>query len=101
MEAVKREAVEELKCELNNPMLFLEQDFKLSNAEGHIFVFIEPFCGDKSALELREGQGWGWFTMDEIVNLKMIGHDMEIARKIVTSIRKTTYITPPLRSSKP
>lgn len=81
-EAVCREAREELNCELKSPELFLEQDFTIDDKKGHMYVFIHSFYGDKSGLELREGQGWGWYKATEINCLKMIEHDREMVRNI-------------------
>jgi 8-oxo-dGTP pyrophosphatase MutT (NUDIX family) len=91
VEAVKRETMEELQYELKNPILFLERDFKLPNAEGHLYIFVEPFYGDKESLKLCEGQGWGWFSIDEIDDRKMLDHDKEIAKKIIDGIRDGDY----------
>jgi len=81
-EAVCREAREELNCELKSPELFMEQDFTIDDKMGHMYVFIHSFYGDKTGLELREGQGWGWYKATKINCLKMIGHDREMVKKI-------------------
>jgi len=86
IDGIKREAIEELQYELKNPIFFLKKNFRLPNAEGHLYIFIEPFYGDKSSLKLCEGQGWGWFSIEEINDCKMIEHDKEIARKIIECI---------------
>lgn len=77
-EAVQREALEELNYKLIAPVLVVERDFKLPNGEGHMYVYIEAFYGDKSTLQLCEGQGWGWFKSNELDRLKMINHDREV-----------------------
>lgn len=81
-EAVRREALEELGYELSGPRLVWEQDFRVGDVEGHMYVFVEPYYGDKSALLLREGQGWGWFKHEEISGLQMIDHDRDIVRRV-------------------
>lgn len=81
-EAVCREAREELNCELKSPELFMERDFTIDDKMGHMYVFIHPFYGDKTGLELREGQGWGWYKATETNCLNMIGHDREMVEKI-------------------
>ena len=55
LDAIKRETIEELQYELKHPTLFLEQDFKLPNAGRHLYIFVEPFYGNKSTLKLCEG----------------------------------------------
>lgn len=81
-DAVRREAFEELNYKLKFPQLFIEQDFKINNAEGHMYIFIEAFNAYKSELKLQEGQGWGWYDTSGIEALKMIDHDRRIARTI-------------------
>ena len=78
IEAAKREAWEELRCHLQNPKLVHERDFALVDAVGHMHVFIQRFTGDPSTLELREGQGWGWYHLAETRELKMLDHDREV-----------------------
>lgn len=80
--AVRREALEELNCRLQAPILVLDQDFKEGSTEGHLYVYVEPFVGDKAVLKLREGQGWGWFKESEIGKLKMVDRDRQIIRFI-------------------
>jgi|SRR3990172_282 len=81
-DAVRREAVEELNYKLKFPQFFTERDFKIGDAEGHMYVYIEAFDGNKSELKLQEGQGWGWYSISEIDTLKMIDHDRQIANLI-------------------
>lgn len=82
-DAVRRETLEELGYELIAPELMVERDFKLSNAEGHMYVYIEAFYGDKSTLQLCEGQGGRWFKNDELDKLKIIDHDREVIRVVM------------------
>lgn len=78
-QAVYREAHEELNHKLKAPKLINDRDFILLTGEkGHLYVFIDKFCGDKSFLRLQEGQDWGWYGKTEIKDLKMIEHDREI-----------------------
>lgn len=81
-DAVHREALEELNYKLKFPQFFTERDFKIGNAEGYMYVYIEAFDGNKSELKLQEGQGWGWYSISEIDTLKMIDHDRQIANLI-------------------
>jgi 8-oxo-dGTP pyrophosphatase MutT (NUDIX family) len=77
-QAAEREALEEINYELKSPQLVLEQDFKEGIYDGHMRVYIENFCGDKSGLKLNEGQGWGWFSESQAESLKMIDRDRQI-----------------------
>lgn len=81
-DAVRREALEELNYEVNAPRFFLEQDFRIGNTNGRMYVFIEAFYGNSDDLTLREGQGWGWYKASEIDKLKMIDHDRQLIRSI-------------------
>jgi 8-oxo-dGTP pyrophosphatase MutT (NUDIX family) len=82
LEAVCRETLEELRYKLKTPRLALEQDFELGTIEGHMWVYVDKFEGDKSVLELREGQGLGWYSSEETKELRMIEHDRIVVAKI-------------------
>ena len=86
--ALYRETFEELRYRLSAPVFLLEQDFRIDALEGHMHVFVEALAGEKSALELLEGQGWGWFTVDEIAPLKMMEHDRSVVRSADTHIKR-------------
>ena len=86
-EALRRETLEELGYKLTAPELIFEQNFRLSNAEGYMHVFVEEYLGDKSAIELNEGQGMGWFDENELRELKIINHDREALRVIMDYIK--------------
>lgn len=75
---VRREALEELNYKLRKPKLFAEQNFRLDNIEGYMYVYIDAFYGDKSGLKLNEGRGWGWYNLPDIGRLKMAGHDRKL-----------------------
>jgi len=92
---VRREAYEELNYKLKAPRFFIEQDFRIDAVEGHMYVFIEAFNGNKSALKLQEGQGWGWYKASEIDDLKMVDHDRQLVKSINLYLKnnnKTTTI---------
>ena len=90
-DAVRREAFEELNYELKFPQLFIEQDFKINDAEGHMYIFIEAFNAYKSELKLQEGQGWGWFRDDEIDSLEMVFRDRCIIKSLGLFIDKISW----------
>ena len=94
-DGVRREAYEELNYKLKAPRFFIEQDFRIDAVEGHMYVFIEAFNGNKSALKLQEGQGWGWYKASEIDDLKMVDHDRQLVKSINLYLKnnnKTTTI---------
>lgn len=86
IEAIRREAYEELQCTLKDPKCIFEQDFELDVAAGHMRVYVDAYFEDKHALVLQEGQGWGWYTQEEIKNLKMIEHDRRVIEEVVLYI---------------
>ena len=94
-DGVRRKAYEELNYKLKAPRFFIEQDFRIDAVEGHMYVFIEAFDGNKSALKLQEGQGWGWYKASEIDDLKMVDHDRQLVKSINLYLKnnnKTTTI---------
>ena len=80
--AVYREALEELGYHLKNPKLVFQQRFSVDGQVGFMNVFVEHFTEDKSLLELREGQGWGWFSQREMAPLRMVDHDRVVIAEI-------------------
>lgn len=87
-DAVRRETFEELNYELVNPILVIEKEYREGKVEGRMYVYIEPFYGDKSTLVLLEGQGWGWYNKSEMSKLKMVERDRHTI-DIVESYLKT------------
>jgi len=87
-EAVVRESWEELGYMPVSPRIFKEQPFVEAGKKGYMYVYIEAIGVDKSSLELREGQGWGWFSEDEIESLKMVERDRLIIREASRFIKK-------------
>jgi transketolase len=87
-EAVSREAREELKYKTKSPELVIEQDFSEGDTGGRLHVYIEAFYGDKSALKLQEGQGWGWFENKNMRGLKMTDRDRQINEFITRYLKK-------------
>lgn len=78
-QTVKRECLEELNYILQNPKLFLSQKYSIpeKNVVGIKHVFIEE-CVNKNVLKLGEGQGWGWFTFEEAMKLKITDQNKEV-----------------------
>lgn len=86
-EAVRREAVEELGHVLQAPRLVRSVAYRHEDLWGWIHVFAEAFFGDKSRLELHEGQGWGWYELAETGALLMIERDRGIAAAVDAAVR--------------
>jgi 8-oxo-dGTP diphosphatase len=89
LQAVVREAREEIECLLADPKFVFEQDFILDNAEGHVRVYIEEFRGDKKVLKLKEGRDWGWFRSSETKALKMIPHDRIVIQEVEKFVKQS------------
>jgi 8-oxo-dGTP pyrophosphatase MutT (NUDIX family) len=86
--ALLRESYEELRYTPKAPELVLVQNFSEKDVFGRLFIYIEEFLGDKSALVLKEGQGLGWFGVDELDSLKMIDRDKAIIRFIASHLKE-------------
>lgn len=87
LEAVRREAREELGVSLNKPPLVHEQRFREGKLTGRIYVFIQNFSADRKSIKLNEGQAMGWYSLYETRGLKMVWRDKKIL-KIVSQFLK-------------
>ena len=89
LDAVIRETDEELCFRLIDPQLAMEQPFSVNGLDCRMYLFVEPYYGDKNMLQLCEGQGWGWFAVDETEKLLMTEHDrraLQAARDFIAGI---------------
>ena len=65
-QAVIRETKEELNYTLEAPLFLLNRILDL----GHIYIFYKHIYNhEKEDLLLLEGDGWGWFTLEELNKL--------------------------------
>ena len=80
-EAMRRESWEELAHAPKAYSLFLTEERKTLT----ISFYVER-CEDKSHLRLGEGQGWGWYTVEETGQLKMRENDREILRRLSAAL---------------
>lgn len=90
IDAAHREAFEELRVILKKPELLLEKDFEENGSTGRLYVFAEPYFEDKSILHLCEGQGWGWYKIEDTRDLKMKDRDRKILSEISSLVTKRT-----------
>lgn len=67
LQAVKREAFEELEYKLNNPQHIDTEETERGNLRVVMYTFVEEYDGQP--LVLHEGQGYGWFTVNEALAL--------------------------------
>lgn len=79
-QALVRETEEELGYTPVAPLRIMEQPLDLDGFPVYLYVFLEPYPGDKEALQLNEGQGWGWFGPGETAALGMHHRDEGVAR---------------------
>ena len=75
LQAVTRESWEELCYRPQQPSFILEQDFQVGELACRKYLYAELYTGDRADLQLREGQGWGWFNEAQISQLLMTDHD--------------------------
>lgn len=82
LEAVKREAQEELEYSLHNPRHVLTQEFQGKDNHGTKDVFMEKYDSSQELI-LREGKAMGWKTIKETKKLKMVAHDKDVLEQII------------------
>lgn len=76
-EAVRRECLEELCYELDNPLLVMRHKFSDKTYNGIKYVFIEPYDPRKKLVQ-KEGQGMRWVSIYETAWLNIIEHDKAV-----------------------
>jgi 8-oxo-dGTP pyrophosphatase MutT (NUDIX family) len=74
-DAARRETFEELGYKIKNLEFLLGQSFNIENIYGYRYIYVDAFYDNKTKLQLKEGQGWGWFNIFETTSLKMIDLD--------------------------
>ena len=83
VDALKREIHEELGHAAQNPILVFSQ--KLNFDTKHVFV--EFYDGvQELTLNKEESQNMGWFTMEELLGLQVIPHDIDALKKVAEYI---------------
>lgn len=87
-DALYREAFEELNYKLKSPKKVLVQDFQEGIVRGTLHCFVDFISeADKDELVLQEGQGWGWFNVQETARLLMTDRDRGILAKLTSIIK--------------
>jgi len=76
-QAVRRECLEELCYNLDNPRLVITRFFTNTLYCGEKYIFIERYNPEKK-LAQKEGSEMKWADINEISQLKTIEHDKEI-----------------------
>jgi 8-oxo-dGTP diphosphatase len=81
LEAVKRETLEELGYQLNNPKKIMTQQFEGSDHSGVKHVYIEKYDPSQK-LNLSEGQDMKWVALPVAVRMKIVDHDKIVLKFI-------------------
>jgi len=83
--AVRRECGEELAYELSEPALFMIHHFAFEGLEHVIYLFVETYNG--APLTLGEGQGMGWYQLEEMQPLMMSRLDRMYTEAFAAALR--------------
>ena len=87
IDALKREAHEELEFYSKKPKLIMVQEFYFRRKRVVQHVFIE-YCRKKESLKLHEGQGWGWYSIEDAMGLKIVPHDIIVLKNLKRVLNK-------------
>lgn len=71
-QAVRRESFEEIEYRLQNPKL-IDAEAENQDREITTYTFVEEY-DQSQPIVLHEGQGYGWFTLEEALKLPMSNH---------------------------
>lgn len=77
LEAIHREALEELSCKLSNPKLVLTHKFQDEHYSGTNHVFMEKYDNSQEIIQ-KEGQDMKWVSIDEAKKMNIIEHDIQV-----------------------
>ena len=83
-QAIKREMLEELEYTLRNPRHIDTETTERGNLKVTMYTFVEEYDG--SPLVLHEGQGYGWFTLDEALKLQITPERRALLEKLRNKI---------------
>lgn len=86
--AVHREAREELtyRCHNARLILHLERDELNHPFGGARYFFLEPYDATQN-LNLHEGKGMEWFTLEQAIKLTTAPHNLEILPKLASILQ--------------
>jgi 8-oxo-dGTP pyrophosphatase MutT (NUDIX family) len=77
-EAVKRETLEELGYRVSDSIQVV---LVVKSCKGAKHIFLEKY-NPRQVLTLKEGQGMGWFNLQDSLNLKMTPRSREVLESI-------------------
>jgi len=84
LQAVKRECMEELEYQLKDPRHIDTETTERNDLRVEMYTFVEEYDG--SPLVLHEGQGYGWFTIDEALALHITPERRAALERLRTKI---------------
>jgi 8-oxo-dGTP diphosphatase len=84
-QALRREILEELEYHARFARRVAGRQFVRDGVAYTMHVFAEHYDG--SPLTLREGQAMGWFMVQEMTDLKMVGHDRDVISAVAAELR--------------
>ena len=73
-QALARELIEEIEYEVDAPQFVFAQKFMYGEDENTKYVFVEKYDPRKDLIQ-HEGQGMGWWKLEDLDNLLVIPHD--------------------------
>ena len=82
IEALRREIKEELRYNVKNPKLLLEQEFKYHDYWGVKYVYVEEHDENQELKPDEESQEMGWFDIEETGSLKIVDSDLKVLQEI-------------------
>lgn len=86
-QGLKRELLEELEYSAKNPVLVSTHEFVQDGIHMISYSFVEEY-DESQPLVQHEGQGYGWFTIEEALKLKIIEIRRDALLKIKEFLRK-------------
>lgn len=88
-QALRRELAEEIEYRLDRPEFIFQKTYVQDGIEFELHSFAERYDPSQPIIQ-HEGQGHGWFTIDEAMRLKITKSredDLEMVRKYLDRIR--------------
>lgn len=87
-EAIIRELKEELGIDITDVKKIKESDYEFNNKKEKVYIFTALFDKDISEIRIGEGCGVALFTLEEIKELKLIPHVLDIIMEFLENKNK-------------
>ena len=82
-EALKREIMEEIEYQVREPELILTELHQIDGEAMTEYLFAEEYDG-LQPIVLHEGQGFGWFMVEEALALPIAPHRRTVFKKLTS-----------------